>query len=430
MWVYLPYSRLPAAYQEVEYIESSGTQYINLWRYPTSNYCKVEANITPYSWSADWSVFRGMVNSSTSGYSLHTNKSTWYANLGSSNNINFNVAFNGWTNLDLNFTVDSWNYSLSLNGSTTTWTYNWSIVQSTRPFYLFAYNEVGSTTWYATMKVYSFKIYSDSSTLVRDLVPCYRKSDSVIWLYDLVNDTFYTNSGSGTFSKWSNVWELKNAYIGYAWTPWANTVAYYPLTSFTTTNDTKSIGTKYNLTNWGDVTFGTYQWVSCAYFNGTSNSKLYNTSVSFSAYPTQTVCFRFYINSTSTSVYQILYHIGTSSPNGKLGSWFKYNTWLSISSRDGGYESVKSWNITWAWHLLTNVTSWSSSIQYLDGQLYQTFTNSLSGTQNQLYIGSSQSGTSERLTGYESEFIVEDTAWTATQITEYYNLTKWNYWIS
>ena len=57
--------------------------------------------------------------------------------------------------------------------------------------------------WY-WWKCKFFKI-SDWTTLVRDLVPCYRKSDSVIWMYDKVNKQFYTNAGTWTFTKWPNV---------------------------------------------------------------------------------------------------------------------------------------------------------------------------------------------------------------------------------
>ena len=39
----------------------------------------------------------------------------------------------------------------------------------------------------------------------RHFIPCYRKSDNVIGLYDLVEGTFYTNSGTGTFTKGSDV---------------------------------------------------------------------------------------------------------------------------------------------------------------------------------------------------------------------------------
>lgn len=53
-------------------------------------------------------------------------------------------------------------------------------------------------------KVYSLKIYN-SWTPVRDFVPCYRIADTVIWLYDVVNDQFYTNAWSWTFTKWPNV---------------------------------------------------------------------------------------------------------------------------------------------------------------------------------------------------------------------------------
>ena len=54
------------------------------------------------------------------------------------------------------------------------------------------------------MRLYYLKMYSDGD-LVRDYVPCYRKSDSVIGLYDLVSKTFYTNQGSGTFTKGGDI---------------------------------------------------------------------------------------------------------------------------------------------------------------------------------------------------------------------------------
>lgn len=38
-----------------------------------------------------------------------------------------------------------------------------------------------------------------------NLVPCYRKSDGEIGMYDLVSKTFYTNQGTGTFTKGEDV---------------------------------------------------------------------------------------------------------------------------------------------------------------------------------------------------------------------------------
>ena len=53
-------------------------------------------------------------------------------------------------------------------------------------------------------KTYYFKIYKNKK-LIRHFIPCYRKSDGVIGLYDLVNDVFYTNSGTGEFEKGADV---------------------------------------------------------------------------------------------------------------------------------------------------------------------------------------------------------------------------------
>lgn len=54
-------------------------------------------------------------------------------------------------------------------------------------------------------KIYgSLKIY-DGNAEVFKLVPCYRKADSVIGMYDLVSKTFFTNAGIGTFTKGADV---------------------------------------------------------------------------------------------------------------------------------------------------------------------------------------------------------------------------------
>lgn len=71
-------------------------------------------------------------------------------------------------------------------------------------FYLFARNtggvlmsnNSGPTTGYFTMKY--FKIYDDGE-LIRDFVPCYRKPANEVGLYDLVEGKFYTNMGTDSF---------------------------------------------------------------------------------------------------------------------------------------------------------------------------------------------------------------------------------------
>ena len=48
------------------------------------------------------------------------------------------------------------------------------------------------------MYVYDFKIY-ESDVLVKHFIPCYRNSDNKVGLYDIVNNVFYTNQGTGEF---------------------------------------------------------------------------------------------------------------------------------------------------------------------------------------------------------------------------------------
>lgn len=50
----------------------------------------------------------------------------------------------------------------------------------------------------ARVRLYSCQIY-DNGTLVRDFVPCFDENRTV-GLYDLVNDVFYRNAGSGSFA--------------------------------------------------------------------------------------------------------------------------------------------------------------------------------------------------------------------------------------
>jgi hypothetical protein len=76
--------------------------------------------------------------------------------------------------------------------SSYTWTHNMTLNHS------YADSANSCNRWYYV------KIY-EGNTQIRDLVPCYRKADTVIWMYDLINGVFYTNAGSGAFTKGSDV---------------------------------------------------------------------------------------------------------------------------------------------------------------------------------------------------------------------------------
>ena len=42
-------------------------------------------------------------------------------------------------------------------------------------------------------------IIEEDNIVIRNFIPCYRKSDDEAGMYDLVSGKFYTNAGTGTF---------------------------------------------------------------------------------------------------------------------------------------------------------------------------------------------------------------------------------------
>ena len=46
---------------------------------------------------------------------------------------------------------------------------------------------------------------TENDIVTREFIPCYRKQDGEIGLYDLINNQFYSNDGTGQFSKGADV---------------------------------------------------------------------------------------------------------------------------------------------------------------------------------------------------------------------------------
>lgn len=189
-----------AKYQEVEYIQSSWTQYIDTWYTPTTS---TEFNVT-YQWvSYIWTfntVFWCRRDYNDDAYYIWYTQ-TWDASYYCFwDNRSHPSAVRFWWNGNI-FNITYTNNILSNGTDSITVTTNtnplWSI-------YIFSWNWAWTSSEYWALKLYSFKL-TTGWTDVRDFVPCYRKSDNEIWLYDLVNNQFYTNAGTWTFTKWPDV---------------------------------------------------------------------------------------------------------------------------------------------------------------------------------------------------------------------------------
>lgn len=131
--------------------------------------------------------------------------------------IGYNAAFVGrsmwssWVNdyrlfFDSNQTVSSLGDNIAIVSSTQSGSVHTVVLDIHTPegtglFKLFkVHNAINSFIG----KIYSVSLERDG-TIVADLVPCYRKADGEIGMYDIVSNTFFTNVGTGTFTKGGNV---------------------------------------------------------------------------------------------------------------------------------------------------------------------------------------------------------------------------------
>lgn len=196
---------LPNEYQEVEYIESTGTQYIDTgitldandfaisFNFEQTNRTSGEQPITSI-WTDSYNYWNLFIRSlSSDKYVLDTYTSKHHI---LSTKVNLNEIYN----VSLTRNGSSWEFTQ--NDSTITWTYSPSTANNTT---LKLFKRGDLNTGNATkIKMYSFKM-TVSNTKTLNLIPCYRKSDNEIGMYDIVSKTFFTNSGTGTFLKGADV---------------------------------------------------------------------------------------------------------------------------------------------------------------------------------------------------------------------------------
>lgn len=200
---------LPTGYTQVQYLESTGTQYIDtgfqpnqdsraiadvqFLSAPTSHATVFGAYDDVNGWWAyyryDDKQYRGL-NGGTSQYSISYSDATARTTI----ELKKGALVVGETQRE----IPESTYSIALNA------------------YLFAQNRNGSLKYPASIRMYSCQIY-DNGVLVRDYVPCTNASGTA-GLYDVVNSKFYTNAGTGTFTAGSTTLSvarrIKKAYIG------------------------------------------------------------------------------------------------------------------------------------------------------------------------------------------------------------------------
>lgn len=198
----IPTPRLPSAYQEVEYIESSGTQYIDTLFNPTSNFKIVAELEMPTLTGTDNFVLFGSNNNNNNCYFVGGYNGQYFAQYGIVSASFFtNTSFSGKATI----TYD--NGLIEITDGVTTESKNLSAQThntSAMSMYLFVGHNAGVVQGACGFKLYSFEIWNGGN-IARYFVPCYHKDTNAIGLYDTVNNVFYQNAGTGTFTKGADV---------------------------------------------------------------------------------------------------------------------------------------------------------------------------------------------------------------------------------
>lgn len=206
-----PYGRLPIEYQEVEYIEATGTQYIDTGLY-LADFKELYSEIaftqidetTQYSGLYDtnrsWAV--GIRGTNHIAWAYPTTYSSQYlceTNITPTVNQKYKIFASA--PLKSVRVKNQTGYSQYVGYSSGT---------DTLPFLIGARNHISSGVelyCHARYSDWIFYDYDSNNEIaeVAHFIPCYRKSDNEIGMYDKVRNVFKGNAGTGTFLKGGDV---------------------------------------------------------------------------------------------------------------------------------------------------------------------------------------------------------------------------------
>ncbi len=199
---------LPVGYTQLDWIQSSGTQWINTGYSPNVN-TKIEASFNTCT-RRNWGVYFGCSTDDEARdgvqvrwYSGNNRLNAWFGSGDYTKEGSIDVA----QNTDVTVTLERGLFTL--NGKTATLTAQ--SVPDANPLYLFAgyclHTQGGAAETIDTanhvyrpqaMRLYSFKV-SEAGVMKRDFVPCCNATGEA-GLWDRVEGRFYGNQGTGTFT--------------------------------------------------------------------------------------------------------------------------------------------------------------------------------------------------------------------------------------
>ena len=184
---------LPDGYTQLEYLESTGTQYIDLgFGFQGSDDSEIDFQMTQAPTSAE-GIFGGRDTSSARGYMLYAEARTdGFVFL--YNNTYITNLNNDWYDRHV---FKKTGTKIYFDGVANSQTVSASFTQTKHAF-LFAWHTEGNQPNRSKTKIFSFTVTRSGSKYC-ELIPAKRDSDRVLGMYDIVRNKFLTNSGSGSF---------------------------------------------------------------------------------------------------------------------------------------------------------------------------------------------------------------------------------------
>ena len=190
------FNELPAGYTRLEYVQSSGSQYVNTG---VSSGTNITAEI----------CWKSLMNAQNASKFVFGARKAWQQSMlyvshqcrndgASDSGIRYAWGANAYSTQTFppDFASQRLSASEAMMGTNRVWTPPSATFANTYPMYVFTLNNAGSpSTAYASMQLKWLRI-CDNGEEVRMFVPVRRNSDSVAGLYDQVNSNFYPSASS------------------------------------------------------------------------------------------------------------------------------------------------------------------------------------------------------------------------------------------
>lgn len=200
-------NKLSEGYTELEYLQSTGTQYIDTG-FVANNGMIIDAKVMPVN---------GVLSIGNNGATLATSRNVFAFSIDKYIPQKLTVttyAYSdaGNTPVIVHFDTTGSNFYCTVNSNVVVDLSDTNVLENVTNSVKLGYSDYGHVVYAG--RYYYVRITGSNGTLVRNLVPARRNSDNVLGMYDTVTGNFLTNAGTGEFVAGPDKNEVKIVYAG------------------------------------------------------------------------------------------------------------------------------------------------------------------------------------------------------------------------